>query len=586
MIDDSLLDVNSSYSGNKWSLRSTDEELISSIQKDNQIDYITARIIAGRKISLADVQDFLNPSLRKLLPDPSSMQDMDKAAKIIFNAIKSNKKITIFADYDVDGATSAAQLVKWARNFNNELKIYVPDRIKEGYGPSIEAFEHLKKNGTELVVTVDCGAAAHSALVAAQALGLSIVVIDHHLMGDDMPPAEALVNPNRIDDSSKLNYLAAAGVTFMLLVALNREARVQNYKNIPDLFDYLDLAALGTICDVVPLKGLNRAIVKHGLKVLSRESNIGLKSLMFETNTKSPITPYHCGFVLGPRINAGGRIGKANIGAELLSTENPQLAIKHAQELDEVNIERRILQDKILDEALLKAFSVNKTNSIIVVGMEGWHPGVIGIVAGRLKDRFNKPVIVIGTDENGIGKGSGRSIQGVDLGNEIKKLNETGLLISGGGHEMACGLTIENKYIKTFHETLERNLSDKVNSIRSKFSTKIDALLNISAVNKDLINSINQIGPYGSGNPTPTFAFAELRVAYADRVKGGHIRCNFEDKNGQRIKGICFRAEEMGIDEILLNERNRYLHIVGTLKKNTWNGRTTIDLQVIDVSNC
>ncbi|MDG1142234.1 MAG: single-stranded-DNA-specific exonuclease RecJ [Hellea sp.] len=586
MIDDSLLDVNSSYSGNKWSLRSTDEELISSIQKDNQIDYITARIIAGRKISLADVQDFLNPSLRKLLPDPSSMQDMDKAAKIIFNAIKSNKKITIFADYDVDGATSAAQLVKWARNFNNELKIYVPDRIKEGYGPSIEAFEHLKKNGTELVVTVDCGAAAHSALVAAQALDLSIIVIDHHLMDDDMPPAEALVNPNRIDDSSKLNYLAAAGVTFMLLVALNREARVQNYKNIPDLFDYLDLAALGTICDVVPLKGLNRAIVKQGLKVLSRESNIGLKSLMFETNTKSPITPYHCGFVLGPRINAGGRIGKANIGAELLSTENPQLAIKHAQELDRVNIERRIIQDKILDEALLKAFSVNKTNSIIVVGMEGWHPGVIGIVAGRLKDRFNKPVIVIGTDENGIGKGSGRSIQGVDLGNEIKKLNETGLLISGGGHEMACGLTIENKYIKTFHETLERNLSDKVNSIRSKFSTKIDALLNISAVNKDLINSINQIGPYGSGNPTPTFAFAELRVAYADRVKGGHIRCNFEDKNGQRIKGICFRAEEMGIDEILLNERNRYLHIVGTLKKNTWNGRTTIDLQVIDVSNC
>ena len=586
MIDDSLLDVNSSYSGNKWSLRSTNEELISSIQKDNQIDYITARIIAGRKISLADVQDFLNPSLRKLLPDPSSMQDMDKAAKIIFNAIKSNKKITVFADYDVDGATSAAQLVKWARNFNNELKIYVPDRIKEGYGPSIEAFEHLKKNGTELVVTVDCGAAAHSALVAAQALDLSIIVIDHHLMDDDMPPAEALVNPNRIDDSSKLNYLAAAGVTFMLLVALNREARVQNYKNIPDLFDYLDLAALGTICDVVPLKGLNRAIVKQGLKVLSRESNIGLKSLMFETNTKSPITPYHCGFVLGPRINAGGRIGKANIGAELLSTENPQLAIKHAQELDRVNIERRIIQDKILDEALLKAFSVNKTNSIIVVGMEGWHPGVIGIVAGRLKDRFNKPVIVIGTDENGIGKGSGRSIQGVDLGNEIKKLNETGLLISGGGHEMACGLTIENKYIKTFHETLERNLSDKVNSIRSKFSTKIDALLNISAVNKDLINSINQIGPYGSGNPTPTFAFAELRVAYADRVKGGHIRCNFEDKNGQRIKGICFRAEEMGFDEILLNERNRYLHIVGTLKKNTWNGRTTIDLQVIDVSNC
>ena len=586
MINDSLLDVNNSYSGNKWSLRSKDEELISSIQKDSQIDYITARIIAGRKIDLADVQDFLNPSLRKLLPDPSSMQDMDKAAKIIFNAIKGNKKITIFADYDVDGATSAAQLVKWARNFEVELEIYVPDRIREGYGPSIEAFNHLKKNGSDLVITVDCGAAAYSALVAAQALDLSIVVIDHHLMDADMPPAEALVNPNRIDDSSKLNYLAAAGVTFMLLVALNREARAQNFKNIPDLFDYLDLAALGTICDVVPLKGLNRAIVKQGLKVFSRESNIGLKSLMFETNTNSPITPYHCGFVLGPRINAGGRIGKANIGAALLSTENHKLAIKYAQELDRVNIERRILQDKILDEALLKAYSIHKTNSVIVVSMEGWHPGVIGIVAGRLKERFNKPVIVIGIDENGIGKGSGRSIQGIDLGNEIKKLHEKGLLISGGGHEMACGLTIESKYIKTFHEILESNLRDKINSIRSKFSIKIDALLNISAVNMDLMNSINQIGPYGSGNPTPTFAFAELRVAYADRVKGGHIRCNFEDKNGQRIKGICFRAEEFGFDEILLNERNRYLHIVGTLKKNTWNGHTSIDLQVIDVSNC
>ena len=586
MINDSLLDVNNSYSGNKWSLRSKDEELISSIQKDSQIDYITARIIAGRKIDLADVQDFLNPSLRKLLPDPSSMQDMDKAAKIIFNAIKGNKKITIFADYDVDGATSAAQLVKWARNFEVELEIYVPDRIREGYGPSIEAFNHLKKNGSDLVITVDCGAAAYSALVAAQALDLSIVVIDHHLMDADMPPAEALVNPNRIDDSSKLNYLAAAGVTFMLLVALNREARAQNFKNIPDLFDYLDLAALGTICDVVPLKGLNRAIVKQGLKVFSRESNIGLKSLMFETNTKSPITPYHCGFVLGPRINAGGRIGKANIGAELLSTDNRQLAIKYAQELDRVNLERRILQDKILDEALLKTLSMHKTNSVLVVSMEGWHPGVIGIVAGRLKERFNKPVIVIGIDENGIGKGSGRSIQGIDLGNEIKKLYEKGLLISGGGHEMACGLTIENKYIKTFHEILERNLSDRINFIRSKFSIKIDALLNISAVNMDLINSIDQIGPYGSGNPTPTFAFAELRVAYADRVKGGHIRCNFEDKNGQRIKGICFRAEELGFEEILLNERNRYLHIVGTLKENTWNGHTSIDLQVIDVSNC
>ena len=586
MIDDILLDVNNSYSGNKWSLRSKNEELISSIQKDSQIDYITARIIAGRKIDLADVQDFLNPSLRKLLPDPSSMQDMDKAAKIIFNAIKGNKKITIFADYDVDGATSAAQLVKWARNFEVELEIYVPDRIREGYGPSIEAFNHLKKNGSDLVITVDCGAAAYSALVAAQALDLSIVVIDHHLMDADMPPAEALVNPNRIDDSSKLNYLAAAGVTFMLLVALNREARAQNFKNIPDLFDYLDLAALGTICDVVPLKGLNRAIVKQGLKVFSRESNIGLKSLMFETNTKSPITPYHCGFVLGPRINAGGRIGKANIGAELLSTDNRQLAIKYAQELDRVNLERRILQDKILDEALLKTLSMHKTNSVLVVSMEGWHPGVIGIVAGRLKERFNKPVIVIGIDENGIGKGSGRSIQGIDLGNEIKKLYEKGLLISGGGHEMACGLTIENKYIKTFHEILERNLSDRINYIRSKFSIKIDALLNISAVNMDLINSIDQIGPYGSGNPTPTFAFAELRVAYADRVKGGHIRCNFEDKNGQRIKGICFRAEELGFEEILLNERNKYLHIVGTLKENTWNGHTSIDLQVIDVSNC
>ena len=573
-----------SVSDKIWTEQKVNKNLIEKFKQDYGLSYILSKLIISRNYDPLEIFGINNN--QKLINIFKDDNDFNKASLILLNAINNNENICILGDYDVDGATSAAQLVKWARNFDSELEIYVPDRIKEGYGPSIEAFDHLKKNGSDLVITVDCGAAAYSALVAAQALDLSIVVIDHHLMDADMPPAEALVNPNRIDDSSKLNYLAAAGVTFMLLVALNREARAQNFKNIPDLFDYLDLAALGTICDVVPLKGLNRAIVKQGLKVFSRESNIGLKSLMFETNTKSPITPYHCGFVLGPRINAGGRIGKANIGAELLSTENRQLAIKYAQELDRVNSERRILQDKILDEALLKAYSIHKTNSVIVVSMEGWHPGVIGIVAGRLKERFNKPVIVIGIDENGIGKGSGRSIPGIDLGNEIKKLHEKGLLISGGGHEMACGLTIENKYIKTFHEILEKNLSDRINSIRSKFSIKIDALLNISAVNMDLINSIDQIGPYGSGNPTPTFAFAELRVAYADRVKGGHIRCNFEDKNGQRIKGICFRAEELGFEEILLNERNRYLHIVGTLKENTWNGHTSIDLQVIDVSNC
>lgn len=518
------------------------------------------------------------------MPDPSSMQDMDKAASLIMDAVQAKKKITIFADYDVDGGTSAAQLIKWGRAFGVEIGLYVPDRVKEGYGPSIEAFEQLKSDGNDLIITVDCGAAAHRALEAAQDLSLPIVVIDHHLMHGALPPCAALVNPNREDDTSGLGHLAAAGVTFMVLVALNREARRRGIEDVPKLLDLLGLTALGTLCDVVSLTGLNRAIVSQGLKVLSQGGNIGVNALADVAGTSAPYTTYHCGFILGPRINAGGRIGKAEMGAEMLSTENAQLAYSHAAELDRVNTDRKALQNQMINEALEEAHKISEDKAVIIVDMEGWHPGVIGIVAGRLKDRFDKPAIVIGVNEEGLGKGSGRSMSGVNLGEAITKAKEASLLISGGGHAMAGGLTVERDKISDLTQFLNDLLKNEVAEARRNLSLKIDALIAPSAADQSLIDRIQQVAPYGAGNPQPVFAFSGLRIAYAERVRGGHVRCAFEDGIGGRISGICFRADETGLDEVLLDPNAPRVHVAGRLKADSWKGRSKIDLQLVDLA--
>ena len=569
-------------------MRNDDDAKISEFTKQG-LSQTTAQILAGRDIAPADAEKFLNPTLRQYLPDPSILMDMDKAAARIVDAVEAGEAITIFADYDVDGGTSAAQLIRWGRALGAKFGLYVPDRVKEGYGPSAQAFEELKKSGADLVITVDCGASASEALTTAADIDLPIIVIDHHMMSGKMPPAYALVNPNRPDDTSGLGYLAAAGVVFMLLVALNREAKRRGIDDTPDLLSLLDLTALGTICDVVPLTGLNRAFVAQGLKVLSNEPNLGLASLAEVAGTNAPFTTYHGGLILGPRINAGGRIGQADMGARMLSSDDVEEVTGFATELDRINKERRHLQDRILLEAIEMVEKIPGIDSpngpqVICIAMQGWHAGVIGIVAGRLKDRFNRPAIVIGVNEHGIGKGSGRSMYGVDMGTAIIAARAEGILDAGGGHAMAAGLTVAEEKIPEFQVFIDNCLRESVIEARKNSALKIDALLSPSAVGLDLIKEIDRVGPYGAKMPEPLFAFADMRITYAQRLNGGHVRCAFEDGSGIRLAGIAFRAEETGLADILLAPNPPHVHIAARLKENTWKGRTKIDVQISDLA--
>lgn len=579
------LGVSHSVRGRKWTYRH-DPDGLEAYAASTNLPLLQAALLFGRNVDADAVDVFLNPTLKNSLPNPSELKDADKAAGLILDHISDGKRITLFSDYDVDGGTSAAQLIRWGRGIGYEFGLYVPDRVKEGYGPSATAFDQLKSESVDLVVTLDCGAAAHSALEHADNIGLPIIVIDHHLMDHKPPPALALVNPNRVDDSSGQGHLAAAGVTFMLLVALHREARLRGISSAIDLKKLLGLTALGTVCDVVPLKGVNRAIVKQGLKVLSANQNIGVQALADVASAEPPFTTYHAGFVLGPRINAGGRIGRADMGAELLSTENSQLAYVHAAELDRVNQQRRQMQDRILSEAL-EAAQTQAHAPIIIVAMPDWHPGIIGIVAGRLKDRFRKPAIVIGIDMDAVpavAKGSGRSISGVDLGGALAAAKAEGLLISGGGHEMAGGLTMDPTQIDAFRDFMISRLSEDVETALQNDSTKLDFVLALSAISNDLMQVIETVGPYGAGNPQPIFGFSDVAVSFAKRTKGDHVRFTLADRDGASVSGICFRAGESGLDEALLMAGSKRFHAIGQLKPNVWQGRTRIDFHLLDIA--
>ena len=585
MSDKLCLDVSRSIRGRKWTYRH-DPETLEGYASKTGLPLLQAALLSGRGVAVEDVETFLSPTLKNSLPNPSSLVDADKAAKIILDHMTAGKRITLFSDYDVDGGTSAAQLIRWGRAAKYDFGLYVPDRVKEGYGPSEEAFDQLKFDNVDLVVTLDCGAAAYGALEHADKIGLPVIVIDHHLMDHTPPPALALVNPNRQDDSSGQGHMAAAGVTFMLVVALHREARERGMAPNIDLKSLLGLTALGTICDVVPLRGVNRAIVRQGLKVLSANQNIGVQALADVASAEPPFTTYHAGFVLGPRINAGGRIGRADMGAELLSTENAQTAYAHAAELDRVNQERRKMQDKILSEAL-EAADAQADEPIIIVAMPDWHPGIIGIVAGRLKDRFRRPSIVIGIDSDAVpavAKGSGRSISGVDLGGALAAAKAEGLLVSGGGHEMAGGLTMHPDDIDAFRSFMRARVQQDVETALKSDSTKLDFVLSLSAVNDDLMQTVESVGPYGAGNAQPVFAFSDLTVSFAKRTKGDHVRFTFVDGDGRSLSGICFRAGESGLDEILLMAGSQRFHAVGQLKPNVWQGRTRIDFNLQDLA--
>jgi single-stranded-DNA-specific exonuclease len=586
-----FLGVSRSLSGRRWRERPAEAALVLSHQRNHGLIEPLARALAARGVGAEEAGDYLNPTLKALFPDPSSFLDMDRAAEVIVDALRRGRPSLVFADYDVDGASSAAQLVRWFRALGAELPIYVPDREKEGYGPSPAAFDRIKASGAELVITVDCGAAAYDAIAHATAIGLEVVVIDHHLMREDPPKCAAVVNPNRPGCGSGQGILAAAGVTFVLLAALNREARKHGLfdaREEPDIRRWLDLAAMGAVCDVTSLTGFNRAIAAQGFKVMSGWGNPGLRALMQTAQSKGPASVFAAGFILGPRINAGGRIGRSDLGARLLSTDDPEEARALAEELDALNVSRKEIEKECLDACVRQveqASNFDPDAPCVVAAGEGWRPGVVGIVAGRLRERWRKPVVVIGLDpESDIGKGSGRSQPGVNLGRAVQEAWEQGLLLSGGGHAMAAGLSIRPREVPEFRAFLERRLKEEQTEAAAADAVEIDALVTPGGADRPLFEAFERLAPYGPGAPEPLFALAGVRIANAQALNGGHVRCQLLGEDGARLKAISWRSADTEVGRRLLSADGA-LHVVGKLKADDWNGRLGVQLEIEDAAD-
>lgn len=580
-----VLGVEESVLGKRWRPRLGDERTALGIAQRLDVPEIVGRIMAGRGVSMDDAERYLDPTLKTLLPDPSVMRDMDAAAARIAKAIHDSEPVAVFGDYDVDGATSSAVLHRYFAAIGVPLRIYIPDRLKEGYGPNAPALEALAKEGIKVALTVDCGITAFEALEAAADAGLDMIVVDHHVAEPKLPRAAAVVNPNRMDDDSGLGHLAAVGVAYMLVIALNRKLRADGWfadRTEPNLVQWLDLVALGTVCDVVPLTGLNRAFVTQGLKVMARRQNTGLRALADVARLNEAPGAFHLGFLLGPRVNAGGRVGEAGLGARLLTTEDAVEAQRLAEQLDRYNTERKEIEAAVLDAALAQVGEDFEGPAVIAVG-EGWHPGVIGIVASRLVGKYGRPAFVIGTDGD-VGKGSARSIQGIDLGAAVIAARQSGLLINGGGHKMAAGLTVETAKIDALRKFLTERLWDE-GAADIKPSLGVDGTLSVSGATPDLFEMIAQAGPYGAGNPEPRFVLADARVAFADVVGESHVRVSLSEIGGKPLKGIAFRATESGLGEMLLKNAGKgHIHIAGHLRADTWQGRKGVQFVIEDAA--
>ncbi|MCT8973077.1 single-stranded-DNA-specific exonuclease RecJ [Microbaculum marinisediminis] len=559
------------------------------IAQQHDIPEIVARVVAGRGVGPDDLHSYLDPSLRDLLPDPSGLAGMDAAAERLADAIQAGEKVAIFGDYDVDGATSAALLARFLRENGIEPSIHIPDRITEGYGPNAPAITALKDAGASLLVTVDCGSTSHEALAHAAAIGLDTVVIDHHQIGVDLPPAVSVVNPNRQDDLSGQGHLAAVGVVFLTLVAVNRVLRQRGWyarRREPELLAWLDLVALGTVADVVPLVGLNRAYVRKGLIALRSRRSLGLSALADAARLGEAPDTYHLGFLLGPRINAGGRIGDAALGVRLLLSTDPDEAATIAANLDRLNRERQEIEAAIVAEAMamVEADPDAEAKALILVhSHEDWHPGVVGLVAARLKERFSRPAIAIAFGPDGTGTGSARSIAGVDIGAAVRAAVDEGLAIKGGGHAMAAGLTVERDRVEALTAFLDSHLARSVGEADVS-RLEVDALLTAGGATVDLLKALEDAGPYGSGNPQPVFVFPAHRLSFADATEQGHVRCTFASPDGGRLKAIAFRAVGSPLGDALLSGRQDTLHAAGTLRIDRWGGRETVQLHLRDVA--
>ncbi len=572
--------------GRRWEVAKTDERQALALEQKLGITGHIARLLVNRNISLEEAENFINPSIRSSLPDPSHILDMDIAVERLVRAIEAGEKITIFGDYDVDGGTSSAILKRYFRMIGISADIYIPDRVEEGYGPNVEALTALYNNGTKVVIIVDCGTLSHDVFREIEPLGLDTIIVDHHLGIEERPKVLALINPNRLDEKTEYRYLAAVGVAFLFIVALNRALREKGWfkdKKEPDLLSLLDLVALGTVCDVMPLKGLNRAYVAQGLKIMARRENVGLAVLSDMARLKEPPDVYHAGFVIGPRINAGGRIGKSDLGARLLSTDNPEEAFELAETLEKLNTERRAIESLVMDEAILQAESQHNNPVIMLVGY-GWHSGVIGIVASRIKERYDRPVASISV-ENNIGKGSARSITGVDIGAAIISAKMQGLLIKGGGHAMAAGFSVEESKIKELHEFLNSNLEKHVANNYEKI-TKIDDVLSLGAINLDFVSSLKLLAPFGQGNPEPRFCIYNAKCVHSEVIANQHIRMVLTDdtpNSPNRLYAIAFRAVGTKLEEAINKSKGKSIHVLGSPKLDYWNSEPRISFRIDDI---
>ncbi|MDC0385276.1 single-stranded-DNA-specific exonuclease RecJ [Pelagibacteraceae bacterium] len=576
-----------SLSGKNWKLKKYSEEDIRFIKEHFSLDEITSKLLSIRNIKKEEINSFLNPSIKNLLPNPNILVDMEKSTQRSLKAIEKKEKIGIFGDYDVDGATSTALLGNFFSELNLDYQIYIPDRKKEGYGPSIESFKELIKNKIKLIYTVDCGTLSFEAINYAKKNNVDVIVIDHHQSDIKLPNAFSIINPNRLDDKSNLKYLCAAGVSFMFLISINRSLRLNNwFKNNeikePNLINYLDLVSLGTICDVVPLTGLNRALVKQGLKIIKSKKNLGLKTLLDICKIESNPSIYHLGYMLGPRINAGGRVGKCSHGANLLLNKNPKNAFKIASELDLYNKERQLLEQDLMKKILDDTKDYIEDPVLILSG-DNWHEGVIGIVASRLKEKFNKPTIIISIDRD-IGKASARSIVGFDIGSVIISATQENILIKGGGHKMAGGFSIKVENIEKFKNFVFRKFRRINEDLVSKKPLLLDSVISPAAVNLDFYNKVALLSPFGSGNPEPKFVIEDLKTINGKIVGEKHIKSVLLGKDGSSIKSIAFNAVNNDFEAYLLKKNSKTFNIAGKLSLNEWKGQSNVEFIIDDIS--
>lgn len=583
-----FLGIENSAGGRRWveRLSAPQKNIALDIAQTHGVPDILARVLAARGVHRDEVKEFLDPTIKALMPDPRTITDMEAAASRIAKAIQTREKVAIFGDYDVDGAGSSALMARYLGHFGLQVEIYIPDRIYEGYGPNAAAMKALAERN-DFIITVDCGTNSAEAFAAIDGAGIDIVVLDHHQVGGALPEVVAVVNPNREDDISGLGHLCAGGVVFMCLVEVSRQLRASGKSDLPDLMRLLDLVALTTVCDVVPLIGLNRAFVAKGLVTARHQTNLGIAALASAARIGEPINPFHFGFAIGPRINAGGRIGDASLGAKLLTETDASRAAEVAKELDELNAQRQAIEVQMVAEAKAEAERELQSSSppaIVITASEEWHPGIAGLIASRLKDSTRRPSFAIALGRDGKGTGSGRSIPGFDLGKVVRMAVDAGLLTKGGGHAMAAGITVEKSKLGALRAFFDEQAAAAVQDLVNTSEQKIDGALSARGCNIALIELLSKAGPYGAGNPEPVFVLPNHMVAFSKPVGQGHLKVALRAQDGAQIDAIAFRAVESELGNVLRQGQDNPIHVAGTLSANHWNGRVTPQLRILDAA--